>query len=109
MIVLFGVDTSEIDPGKKVGSDDFPFRNNETITIYCHTPYTMYKHTSLDHWEGIDTPTVGILGVCTAVRMSSMAAEPQIIRTASRTLCHVRDWLPVPGHPSSHLTNMVLG
>ena len=57
----------------------------------------------------LNSPAVGIRGVCTAVRMSSMAAKPQIIPTASRTLCHVRGWLPVPGDPSSHLTNMVLG
>ena len=109
-IVLLEAVTHEIDLGKKIGSDDFVlFCKNGTITLYCHTPYTTYKYTSLNHWGERDTPAVLILGVCTAVRMSSMAAEPQIIPTASRTVCHVRGWLPVPGDPSSHLTNMVLG
>ena len=57
----------------------------------------------------MDLPVVGILGFCTAVRMYSMAAEPQIVPTASRTVCHVRGWLPVPGDPSSHLANISLG
>ena len=73
----------------------------------------LHIHTNTFAWitgkDILDSPAVGIRGVCTAARMSSTAAEPQIIPTASRTLCHVRGWLPVPGDPSSHLTNMVLG
>ena len=76
-----------------------------------------YVYTTTDYntqiWstdtEKLDWPSVGILGVCTSVRISSTAAVPQIIPTAPRTLCHVRAWFPVSGDPCSHLANISLG
>ena len=74
---------------------------NYIISSQIHLPKSL-ETTCWTHLQGIR-------GVCTAVRMFSMAAVPQIISTAVRTLSHVRGWLPVPGDPSSHLTNMTLG